>query len=332
MKRIFVAIFALLMAVSFTSCSFDSLEDYKKAAEKTEQIKKGQTSGEFSVIMEFNTEGMSNEQIKELNYLKDMRGSFSASFDDEAGLGIIRNYLSLGGLGFDMDIYINGDEIVMKLPVLGKYMRIDEMQAPLDVEKLEKDGVMINEETQARLGEKWLGLLKKEDVFKGKDIVLTTPDGEVKTTEYTIRLKDEQIKSLAKDALDILSKDEKLKRNYEENFRKYVSRLEDTSFEKLLSDVGEDMEKNTVENFNYTAYVDIDGYIVNELIEFELKKKEITPASISGISYRLDIKNWDINKEQKFECPVLTEENTVDMDEIDKEMPPIMKDLFDNKG
>lgn len=332
MKRLMIVVLALLMAVSFLGCSLDSLGEYKKAVEKTDQIKKGQTAGEFSVIMDFNTEGMTEEQIKELNYFKDMKGSFSVAYDDDAEQGIIRNYMSLGGLGFDMDMYINGDEVFMKLPILGKYMRIDETQPPLDMEQLENEGVMLlTQETQDKLSEVWIGLLRKEDVFKGKDIVLTTPDGEVKTKEYTIRLNDAQIKSLAKDALEILSKDEKLKRNYEDNFKKYIKYLKDTSFEKLLSDVGENIEKYTVEGFNYTAYVDIDGYLVNEMIEVELKIKDVKPASMSGIRYSLDIKSWDINKEQKFEFPVLTEDNTLDMNEVDKSMPPLMKDLFDNK-
>ncbi len=336
MKKLMAAILALLIAVSLVGCSIDSLGDYKKAAEKTEQIKKGQTSGEFSVVMDFNTEGMTEEQIKELNYFKDMKGSFSVTSDDDIDKGIFRNYLSLGGLGFDLDIFVNGDEVFMKLPVIGKYMRLEEMQASMDIEqKTGGEPEFISKETQEELSAKWLGVLKKEDVFKGKDIVLTTPDGEVKTTEYTIKLNDGQIKSLVADALDILSKDEKLKESFEDYIKKNVEKFKDTSLEKLLSDIKEDIRNYTVESFSYTAYVDIDGYIVNEIIELALKVNDVKAASLASVSYRLDIKSWDINKEQKFDFPVLTEENTINMDEMDAGMPFVMEDLFinkDNKG
>ena len=249
MKRLIIAIFTLLLAISFAGCSFDSLGDYKKAAEKTEQIEKGQMSGEFTVVTEFNTDGMTEEQIKELNYFKDMKGSFSATYDDAAEKGIFRNYLNFGGLGFDFDIFMNQDEVFMKLPVLGKYMKLDEMQSPMIKEQQGAgEQSLISKETQDELSAKWLGMLTKEDVFKGKDIVLTTPDGEVKTTEYTIKLNDEQIKSLASDSIDIVSKDEKLRENYEEYIKKNVKPLKDTFFDKLVSDIKENIKGYSVEN------------------------------------------------------------------------------------
>lgn len=332
MKKIMIVIFAILLTVSLVSCSSDSLGDYKKAAEKTEQIKKGQMSGEFSMVMDINTEGMTGEQIKELNYYKDMKGSFSAAYDDAAEKGVFRNYLNFGGLGFDFDLFMNGEEVFMKLPVLGKYMRLDETQVPMIIEQQVNGGLeIISKGTQNELSKRWLGLLTKEDIFTGKDIVLTTPDGEVKTKEYTIKLNDEQIKSLAADCIDIVSKDEKLKKNYEEYIKKNVKPLKDISFEKLISNIREEIKDYTVESFNYTAYVDIDGYIVNEVVDLEIKVEDAGPAGIKGLNYKLEVKNWDINKKQEFDFPVLTEENTVNIDKMDHNMPFMMEDLFSDK-
>ena len=234
MKKLMIAILALVLAAALISCSFDSLEGYKKAAEKTEQMKKGRTEGEFSLVMDFNTSGMTEEQIKELNYFKNIKGSFNVAYDDELEKGIFRYYLNLGGLGFDLDLFVNGEEIFMKLPVIGKYMRLSEIKEYMADTQGEGKSEVISGETQDAIKEKWLGLLNKEDVFKGKDTVLTTPDGEVKTTEYTIRLNDEQIKSLAEYSMDLLSKDKKLEENYENYIRKNVEFLKDTSLEKLL--------------------------------------------------------------------------------------------------
>ncbi|HWR60534.1 MAG TPA: hypothetical protein VN580_02925, partial [Clostridia bacterium] len=321
-------ILTVILAISLTGCVPDSLGDYKKAAEKTDRIKKGHTSGEFVTEMVFNTGGMTEEQIKELNYFKNMKGSFDVVYDDEAGKGIFRNYLNLGGLGFDFELFIDGKEAFMKLPVIGKYMRLAELQAPVQQgEELE----LVSADTLEAISEKWLGMLKKEDIFQGKNIVLTTPDGEVKTREYTIRLKDEQIKSLAVYALDMLSGDEKLKEKFEEYFKKNVERLKDCSVEKLLSDMKENIALYTVEDFSYTAYVDIDGYIVNEMIRLSLKTGSDEPAAVTGVNYSLDIKNWDINREQQFEFPELTESNTLDTGRMEESMPFMLEDLFKNK-
>jgi len=330
-KKLMIAILALVLAAALIGCSFDNLEGYKKAVEKTDQIKKGRTEGEFSLVMDFNTTGMTEEQIKELNYFKNIKGSFNVAFDDELEKGIFRYYLSLGGLGFDLDLFVNGEEIFMKLPVIGKYMRLNEMKKNMADKQAEGESEVISGETQDAINEKWLGLLKREDIFKGKDTVLTTPDGEVKTTEYTIRLNDEQIKSLAEYSMDLLSKDKKLEENYEKYIRKNVEFLKDTPLEKLLSDMKENIKKYTVESFGYTAYVDIDGYIVNETVGITLEVDNAEPASVTRLSYELDIKNWDINKEQEFDFPALTDENTVDTENMEQNMPFKIEVLFNKK-
>lgn len=330
MKKLLLIIITLLLAVSLAGCGANNLEDYKKAVEKTDQIQKGRTAGEFSLEMNFNTEGMTEEQIKQLNYFKRMSGGFDVVYDDEAEKGIFRNYMNFGGLGFDYDIYVNGNEVFMKLPIIGKYMKLDEMQAQMDSAQYE-EMELISEESQKAISEKWLGILRDEDIFKGRDIVLTTPDGEVKTTEYTIKLNDEQIKSLAAYSADILSKDEKLKENYRKYIQENVEHMEDKSLEQVFSDLKDNMMEFTVESFNYTGYVDIDGYLVNETVEFSMKSENSGKAAMERFSFRLDVKNWDINRAQKFEFPELTEENTLNIDEIDKNMPSVMEDLFKKK-
>ena len=71
-KRVLVLMLTLGLIFSLVGCNTDSLKEYKKAAEKTEQVEKGQSTGEFKMTMDFNTEGMSPEDIKELNYYKDV--------------------------------------------------------------------------------------------------------------------------------------------------------------------------------------------------------------------------------------------------------------------
>ena len=323
-----ISLMLALIVILLTACNTTNLAEYKKAAEKTDQFTKGQVSGEFTVTTEINPDGLTAEEIKELNYIKDMSGSYSVVFDDEQEKTIIRNYLNFGGLGYDFELYINGEEMFMKLPVMGKYLRMDEEMISANEEVFIEDNQIISKETMKELGEKWLSLMNEEDVFKGKNIVLTTPDGEVKTTEYTIKLNQEQIKILLKDCTEILPKDENLRSFYENNIRKNAEPLKDKTFEDFLNDIKSNTEKLNVENFSYTAYVDIDGYIVNEIIEISLKTIDAEKEGIIGINYKLNMKNWDINKEQKFDFPVLTDENTLKIEDMEVTMPAAMEDYF----
>ncbi|MEA5094844.1 hypothetical protein [Sedimentibacter saalensis] len=328
MKRLLFAALALMLVISLSACNTSSLEEYKQASEKTDQITRGKVSGEFATKIELNTENMTAEEIKELNYYKDMKGSFNVSYDDEAGKSIFRNYLNMGGLGFDFEVFINGEEMFMKLPVVGKYMKLDEVEANVNVEENEE---IISEETIDFITQKWISLMNDDDVFKGKDIVLTTPDGEVKTTEYVIKLNDQQIKTLVKESTDILSRDEKLKSFY----RKYVEKSSEESnvksFESILAELKTGIDNYNIESFMYTAYVDIDGYIVNETFEISAAVIDPEEKNLKAISYKLNLNNFDINKEQNFDFPVLSNDNTLSVDEMDESMPDMMKDLFNNK-
>jgi len=329
-KKVLVLMLTLILIFSLAGCNTDSLKEYKMAAEKTEQVEKGQSSGEFTLTMDFNTEGMSLEEIKELNYYKDVEGSFNVTFDNNLEKGIYRNYLNLGGLGFDYDVYCNGDEIFMKIPIMGKYMRLNPVITSLDLkENNGKNEDIISEETVKTLSANWLSLMNKEDVFKGKNIVITTPDGEVKSTEYTIKLSDEQIKKLFNDSIDSVYKDENFKEFYKK-IQKSIEPLEDKTLEGLYADVEECISNYKVENFSYIAYVDIDGYIVNEKIQLDLSVDSKDESSLVGLSYSLDINNWDFNKEQSFEFPILTDDNTVTTDDMDENDSFMIEDMFNH--
>lgn len=328
MKSKIALIMVLLMTVlAVTGCGNNSLIDYKKAAEKTDQIVKGQNSTEFSVTLDFNTEGMTPEAVNKLNYYKNMSGSFRSVYDNSSNQGIYRNYMNLGGLGFDFDLYQNGDEMFAKLPIVGKYMELGDILQNAE-QSPENPSKLISEDTMKALGEEWVGILKQENVFKGKDIVLTTPDGEVKTKIYTITLNDAQVKSLEENSLTILAKDEILKKNFEALMVKKADQSKPVSFEEFINKAKEQLKKDTVENFQYTAYVDIDGYIVNETVEAKIKRDATEQGEPKSIGFKLEMKNWDINKDQKFEFPVLTDENTMKSDDLDQTMPSLFKDLF----
>lgn len=323
----------MLVALTATGCGSNSLAGYKKAVEKTAQIEKGQCSAEFSMVMDFNTAGMSQEDMNQLNYYSRMSGNFQSAFDERISQGIYRSYMNLGGLGFDFDVYKNGEEVYAKLPVIGKYMRMDDLlkeagESGITGTPGAADSKVISDDTLQALGAEWVGMLKEKDVFKGKDIILTTPDGEVKTTVYTITLNDSQLKDFEVKAVAILSQDENLRSSVNTIINQKSGLQPDAEFDELITKIKKYIMEDKLESFLYTAYVDIDGYIVNETIEIEIKRNAREQGEPKSISFRLDMKNWDINKEQQLEFPELTEENTLKKGDLDQTMLSSFKDFF----
>ncbi|WP_148134415.1 hypothetical protein [Candidatus Formimonas warabiya] len=333
MKRVCLVVIGVLLAALLAGCTGDSLESYKKAVQKTEEITKGQVSGDFTLALDFDLTGLEEAQIKDLEYFKNIKGSFQATYDREAEKTICRNYLNLNGLGFDTDFYRNGREMFIKMPIAGKYIRLDEM---MEGKETKPPGTaefdFVSPETGDTLHQTWLALIRQEDVFTGKSMILTTPDGEVKTTRYGIKLTDAQIKALINDTFAALSGDEKLKSNFDRLIEQNFASQDEITFDRLSGEIKKSLASCRIENFQYDAYVDIDGYIVNEIISFEAKFTPDQAGGVTGIRYRLETKNWDINQEQEFKFPVLTKENTLDPEEMDRNLPFVFKDLFQKKS
>lgn len=329
MKRLLIVL-TLFLALSLAGCETDGLGEYKKAAEKTSAIERGQTSGDIFMTTDFNTDGMTAEEIKELNYYKDIEVNFNASYDYGKEKAIYKNYMNIGGLGIDYEFFVNDGDMFIKLPIVGKYLNLNDIKSTMSIETNldEAEEQMISPRTIEAVSAKWVGVMKKDDVFKGEDIVLTTPDGEVKTTEYTIKLTDEQIKELYIYTIDTATQDEKLKSFYEKYLKQNANLCENKSYEVLLEDLKENINDYKIESFNYTAYVDIDGYIVDEVVDVTLKVINSEGESLSKVNYIMNIKNWDINKEQNFKFPQLTKENTINTDGMEENMPDLFENMF----
>ena len=204
-------------------------------------------------------------------------------------------------------------------------MKLNDLVKGLNNNEQDLEGsVFLSTETEEALKDLWVSTLEEENVFRGKDTVLTTPDGEVKTTVYTITLGRDQIREFLLGAIEIFSKDEKLSTILSD-----VSDLQSQNYSgEFFLKLKEQMNKNTDLNFQYTAYVDIDGYIVNELIAFQSEQNVAQTGEPKGIQYKLELKNWDINGKQEFDFPKLTEENTMKADQLDNSMPSLLQDFF----
>ncbi|WP_432407616.1 hypothetical protein [Wukongibacter sp. M2B1] len=334
MKRVLLFLLSVVFLISLAACKNDDFDAYIKAVNKTNEIKRGQQSKDLKINMDFDMEGLSDEEIKKLSYFKSLNSKFNITFDNDLNKSIGRNYFNFGGLGFDMTFYRNGEESFIKMPILGKYLLLDEslIDTYLKDEEIDKEEKKcISEKTIKELGEKWIDTIKRDDVFAGKDSVMSTPEGEVKVTEYTIKLTDEQFKKLLTESGDILLKDEKLKETIDEYVRRIREGESDFNFNDAISNFKEGIEESEFENLSYIAFIDIDGYIVKEIIEFSIRFRGQKYEGMNGFEYYLETNSWDIEKDQKFEFPELTKENTMDIDEIDKGIPFIFENLSDNE-
>lgn len=332
MKRIMAVVISLILLFSITGCSTDAFKAYREAREKTSGITQGHLIQEIIIENKYNTEGLSDEDIKELSYFNQIQSKMDIVFkEDKENTKIIsRNYFNLGGLGFDSAFYKDKERMYIKTPILGKYVVLDEFLE--NGEKIDifgdrdNEGNQFEEQIISKIGEIWVGVLKEKDVVSGKKTLLSTEDGEVKATEFSIDPSEEQIKELMKEVATLLSANEEFKQMIALVYGN--NKEEKIETESIFQDFINKIDDINVSGFKYTGYIDIDGYITQEEISLIISNEKAKSKEIKESNISIKIKNLSIEREQAFDFPDLNENNTLDIEYLKGGMPFMLEGFF----
>jgi len=287
--KIFVVLLVFILVVG---CSDQSYEEYQKAVEKTENLESGKYSIEIEYQTNFNEEELSVEEFKELSNFSNLKFSGVNVFNHQnKSMGFYGN-LEGGNLALDLEYFQEGEKKYLKIPILGKYLdlndsNIEQLSQEMSFDVNENMDININEEAFDKIGNLWTEAIQEENVFKGKKSLLETPDGDVKVTEYTIEFSDELLKELIKETVLILD----------------------------VSESVELMNRMTIDTFNYTAFVDIDGFIIKENFVMDYSIEDI--AEVDSGHFKFEIVNYEINKAQDIKIPEIKDTMLLDLNKID---------------
>lgn len=332
MKRFIAIIISLTLLISITGCSADALKVYRDAQKKTSEIKQGHLIYEVIAESKYNTEGLDEEEIKQLNYFGKVESKMDIVFkeDGENTEIISRNYFNLGGLGFDSAFYKDNEKMYIKTPILGKYVvlsnSIEGINESKDYNVENNNEKEFMEKIFTTIGEKWVQVLKEKDVVSGKKTLLSTEDGEVKATEFSITPSEGQIKELLKEVFTLLSTNEEFMKAAALGFK--TDEEYELETEKILEELQNKIMDISIYDFKYTGYIDIDGYITQEDISFKVSNENAKPKEISESNVNIHKKTLSIEKEQVFDFPQLNEENTLELENLNQGMPFMLEGMF----
>ncbi len=307
MKKIVTVILILLITTSLFGCSQDSLQNYKEAVEKTENRKSGREKILINIENEFNENNISQEILEELNYLKNIQIEIASSFNEKKDESKL--YIKYGGLGYDLTMFSSDDEILIYIPMISKYVELNEENLGLN----EKNNAELKnlQNLSSKIQNEWLELLQKKDVVKGKRDIMTTKDGDVKVDKYTIEPSEEQLRLFFKKTFAIL------RREKENLIKSSENQNVDVNMANIIENIERTVGKFEKITYKNEAYIDIDGYIVKEYIEVLLEDYDSEPGSSSKISVKVEIENWENEIEQRIDIPKVDEENIMSIDNID---------------
>lgn len=172
MKKLLFLIVGFMGLSLLAGCSSDSLSEYLEASEKTNTIEKGNTKMSLRADLDFETEGLSDKQMRELSYFDQIDIESNTQFDssDEMEKVISKTYFNFGGVGFDSVFYMNGEQMFIQMPIIKDYIRLDSFfDSYLD--NNEEGSFSSSEDLLRPFYERWMEILGEEDVVKGKRLM-----------------------------------------------------------------------------------------------------------------------------------------------------------------
>ncbi|MCT4598382.1 MAG: hypothetical protein N4A50_10960 [Vallitalea sp.] len=293
MKKMKIIIGVTVLLTMLTACSTEGLEIYNDASIKTSNESKGKTSCKINMDIDFNTDDLTLEEIRQLNYAKKMIFEITSSYDSSKGKVASDIYLNLGGVGMDSNYYRNGNEGYVKIPVLNKYIDIDEGK---EIVNTKEYGSFFS-----TIEESWLELLEEDDVVKGENTIIDTEEGQVKATIVTININEALLKKYAEKITYILMDSDIINKIVDVNY-------DSAHKEKLRETLTRTLKKIQFEDFKTLAYIDFDGYLIKEEISMRMKMADANKGEPLAMSISITNENWDIGKEQNIEIPEIKEQ------------------------
>ena len=309
---VMVSLLGLMLSGCMNAADF---ETYMNAVAKTDGIQKGVSHMEISVESTLNLDLMNqleSDERQTFEKLKSIQVDLTNRFDLEKNQSILDVYFYYNQLGSDIKIYRpNATEMLLKLPYLDGVFDIGDR---IDFDQMNTD--QISDFTK-EVASQWNAMLEVENIFVGEKTIIENEDGEVKSTMYTVKPTVAQLDTFLRSLrASVLSHQDELKGFLEEmNIAgSDLSQLDDATYEELVNAI---FDSVTITRYEETAYVDVDGYIIDEKMVIELRYESSEQVNHVFETQRIEIhhQNWDIEKAQNFDFEFLDQLERLEMDE-----------------
>lgn len=314
-KKLGAVILTLGIALGSTACSSSDFEALEKAEVKTEAVSTGISAVDLQIENDMVTTGLTAEQLKIVNYMKAVAYKGEYSFDKSKNQAISQSWVNLGGIGFDFTYYKDQDKQFVRYPVLKKY---------IDLSQLTSQGGQsfnLSPETHKALGEVWNKLYTKDTVKQIEKTFVTTTEGDVKATRYDVSASGEAVKAAILESQKLIMADAAVKAKLASAKNEAQASGESIQITGLPEDV-------VLKNFQMSAYVDADGYLIKETIIMGLVLPEGKNNSYwKGTDFSMTTTYSKLGQTLKLDIPQVTKADMMTEEEMQRNMPAAFSDL-----
>ncbi len=316
MKKCIIIICLIVTVLSVGCVSQNEYEVFQEAIKKTGAIEKGRSKLNFQLNMKFNEKELPQEIIKKLNNYKNIKVNIDAQFNKKNSCN--KFFIETEALGLDTKLYSKEGLKYVVTSLMPKIIIIEDKEKN-DPQSLSKEMNKLNSE----LENTWNNLYNRENVNFVDNTILNTPQGNIEAKEYIVKLNDEQIKAAVCKSIEIFFRNEKIIKEINK-----IEMSEDKNFnleeieiekEKILNSVQKSFKQFLINDFTQKLYINKDNYIVGENLIIDMKFNNAQPGSPQNINFEMEMKRWDINRDQEIYFPEVNKENSIQLNELKTE-------------
>lgn len=335
-KKVFL-LFTLIFisTLIFVGCSESSKEILTNSFEKSNEINSQKTSLEMSMNIDGGALADDPETQLVMSMFNNINMKVDSKIEDEKSESKMR--ISMAGIAIEGEIFTDGEVVAVRYPLFGPMLGIGDKYILTTVEDMaEEDGGQLqlldnNEmfEITKLSRESLLSQVTDDEIVVNKDVQFEIPDGSITATEYVIDLPDNKtigfMKHMVKGSLDNEILRDKTVQYLKQQALSMGIDVTDEDIKSNPDKIIDDIYKSEDTDFlvNMKLILDDDRYIRGGNISFELTTLGTEAQDEVKLTMNLDQKVWSINDKIEFETPEFTEENSIQLDEINSEMVPM---------
>lgn len=329
MKRKVLLITAvLILTLIFTGCAKSPKDELNNAFVKSNEINSQQTSLNINMNMDGGNLSNDPELQMAMSMFNNINMKIDSKIDEEKNESKIA--MSIAGIMIEGEIFTDGEVVAIKYPLIGTMLGIGDKYMLASVEDMEQNNGQLqsidsNEmiELSKVSREALLSQITEEEITVTKDVELETPEGSIKGTEYIINLPDKKTTGFLKQLIKNSLNNELLKDKTVQFLMQQALAMGNSITEEDINSNSDKVIDDTFKSENTDIIVDMKfildnkDYIRGGNTSLELTTTDPDTQDKVKLTMSMNQKVWNINNELEFETPEFTEENSIQMDEME---------------
>lgn len=294
MKRYLLMLCSVILIL--TGCmQGEDYDAYMAAVDKTDAVNSGRARTEILVESTFNQAFVNEFASEDIKTFEHYLFTLEERFNRDANQSILEIFYYNNTLGTDLYLYqVGPEQVYLKLPFMNALYDVNtQMDVPMgDIGGFTKT-----------IGTAWQRMLKAENIFMGEKTLIKNKDGEIKATKFTVKptaLQLDVFMTQLRAAL-MLHKTE-LVAMFEE-----MTESDEMTEETYETVVNTMMDSITITGYEETAYVDVDGYVIEEKVVVDLSFASNTEVKNIFETQRVTMSTtlWEIERKQTLDFSAL---------------------------